>query len=173
MQALSQELSRNPKQLIESSAILGLIGAIPESELSIQPLNATTVPGLNRPTLQQLEGFLRASNVSKHAYVEPSYVCMNFAQDLQTSAKAGGWNMSVVVFNYNVVWNGKVYATGFHALNGLYLANGSWVYVEPQTSRISSNLLNLIPLTEIILPLSAGETAPTFQFQIIDEAVYW
>jgi hypothetical protein len=145
----------------------------PSKAAGPDPQTAQTVPRLNRPTIQQLVSFLQTSNVSKHAYTDPTYVCMNFAQDLQVSAKAAGWNMSVVVFNYDVTWNGKTYATAFHALNGVYLANDSWVYVEPQTNRISPNLLNLIPLTEITLPLSPGQAPPTFQFQIIDEAVYW
>jgi hypothetical protein len=86
---------------------------------------------LRRPTYEELQSFLAKDGTSERSYVDQSYVCMNFAYDLKASAAEQGWNISFVSVNYDDPRGG-----GGHACNGAYLADGSWVWIEPQNDRI-------------------------------------
>jgi hypothetical protein len=93
----------------------------------------------NRPTLEQLRAFLAVDPISERKYESGSYVCINFANDLRLAAKRAGWNISFVFVNYE--HGGKGYG---HACNGALLANGTHVYIEPQSDRIYINLEDLL-----------------------------
>jgi len=86
---------------------------------------------LKRPTYYELLDFLANDGTSEHVYRKGSYVCMNFAWDLKANAIQQGWNISFVSINFDDPTGG-----GGHACNGAYLADGSWVWIEPQTDRI-------------------------------------
>jgi len=89
---------------------------------------------LKRPTFNELVMFLANDGTDGHRYDPDSYVCVNFAHDLKTNAARVGWNISFVDINFYDK-NGDGWG---HSCNGAYLADGSWVWIEPQTDRIYS-----------------------------------
>jgi hypothetical protein len=98
---------------------------------------------LRRPTLEELQTFLQNSKPNLPPRNATDKNCVQFASALKRAAAAAGWNVSYVEVNYVVTWQGKQYGYG-HALNGAYLADGGWVYIEPQTGEISQSLEHLI-----------------------------
>jgi type II secretory pathway pseudopilin PulG len=98
---------------------------------------------LRYPTLAELKGLLANDTTSRHPRVKGTYDCMDFARDLKAHAAAAGWNMSFVVANFMLTWNGETEGFG-HAFNGVLLANGTMVYVEPQNDAIYSTPEELI-----------------------------
>jgi len=86
---------------------------------------------LRRPTYAELQEFLTADQIDKRTYVKEQYVCVNFAADLKHSAAGFGYNISFVTVNFDAPDK-----SGGHALNGAYLSDGSWVWIEPQTDSI-------------------------------------
>jgi len=86
---------------------------------------------LNRPTEYELKLFLSIDDTDKHEYKKGSYVCINFAKDLKVNAAKAGWNISFIVVNF-ISPKGEE----GHALNGAYLADGRWVWIEPQNDKI-------------------------------------
>jgi predicted RNase H-like nuclease (RuvC/YqgF family) len=98
---------------------------------------------LRYPTLEELKQFLANDTTSGHPRVKGTYDCMDFARDLKRHAAAAGWNMSYVVANFMLTWNGQTQGFG-HAFNGVQLANGTMVWVEPQNDAIYSTPEDLI-----------------------------
>jgi len=86
---------------------------------------------LRRPTYSDLYEFLRTDQTDKKKYEEGLYVCMNFAADLKRNAALAGYNISFVSVNFDAPNK-----SGGHALNGAYLLDGSWVWIEPQNDKI-------------------------------------
>jgi hypothetical protein len=86
---------------------------------------------LRRPDLAELQSFLSADQTDKNQYQRLRYVCINFAADLKRNAARVGYNISFVTVNYE--YEG---GSAGHALNGAYLADGSWVWIEPQNDGI-------------------------------------
>jgi hypothetical protein len=108
---------------------------------------------LNRPTLNELEGFLRMDNVNNNTWTEDVYTCVNFAGDLKAHAEAAGWNISFVVVDIQLWYRGETISYG-HTINGAYLADGSWVFIEPQNDGIYPSIDKLLTETipEILNP---------------------
>jgi hypothetical protein len=86
---------------------------------------------LKRPTYFELQEFLRIDQTDRKNYREGQYVCINFAADLKRNAALVGYNVSYVAVNYR-----GPRGSGGHALNGAYLSDGSWVWIEPQSDKI-------------------------------------
>jgi len=86
---------------------------------------------LRRPNLSELQIFLKTDQTDKNQYKRWSYVCINFASDLKRNAARAGYNITYVSVNYEY----EEGSTG-HALNGAYLTDGSWVWIEPQNDKI-------------------------------------
>jgi len=84
-----------------------------------------------RPSYQELEYFLFLDKTSEKPYVRDWYVCADYAIDVRMNARQQGWNLSIVF-----VWWKSGRTEYAHALNGAYLTDGSFVYVEPQWDRI-------------------------------------
>jgi hypothetical protein len=106
------------------------------SELQEEVQNA----GLKRPTYSELVSFLASDSTDgEWRYKEGSYICVNFAADLKANAAEKGWNISCVWANYDC-------AEGHgldHAWNGAYLADGTWVWIEPIYDRIHEGDLSV------------------------------
>ncbi|MFQ6085540.1 MAG: hypothetical protein ACE5OY_04660 [Candidatus Bathyarchaeia archaeon] len=80
---------------------------------------------LIRPTLQELEAFLREDRTDAREYVDPSYICQDFAIELRRNAIQRGFNVSYVSIAFTDGMG--------HVINGCYLDDGRFVYIEPQT----------------------------------------
>jgi Tfp pilus assembly protein PilX len=90
---------------------------------------------LNRPTLSELKTFLAEDTTNQNKWVEGIYICMNFAADLKEHARNKGYNISYIIINFDYTYNSYSYSAG-HTMNGAYLADGTWVWIEPQTDEI-------------------------------------
>jgi hypothetical protein len=109
-----------------------------------------------------LKQFLADDPTSRHPSVKGQYECMDFARDLKAHAAAAGWNMSFVVTNFMLTWNGQTHGYG-HAFNGVLLADGTTVYVEPQNDQIYLTINDLL-VHLYLFPV---------QISIIEVAVVW
>ncbi|MEM3448092.1 MAG: zinc ribbon domain-containing protein [Nitrososphaerota archaeon] len=112
---------------------------IEENRQLIVHINDLSRYKLRRPTYDELKIFLLTDNTDKNPFVKETYNCMHFARDLQQKAKLAGWNISYVSVNYHYR-----YSTYGHACNGVYLADGRHLYIEPQTDKIFPSLDELI-----------------------------
>jgi arsenate reductase-like glutaredoxin family protein len=152
-----QQLNQTQKQLDQLKTQNDLLKA--------QLTNATSQLNhhiLRRPTLQELQTFLLNNKPNLPASNRTDPNCVQFSSDLKKFAAVAGLNISYVQVNYVATWKGKQYGYG-HALNGAYLADGTWVYIEPQTGEVSQSLEHLI--TELVfLPMP---------FQITMIGVVW
>lgn len=90
---------------------------------------------LRRPTMDELKAFLASDRTSNQTY-QVGYVCMNYAADLKVNAARAGFNLSVIIINYVSEKSGG----GGHVLNGAFLADGRWVWIEPQNDRVALSL---------------------------------
>ena len=93
---------------------------------------------LKRPTLSELKDFLAEDDTDEHRYDEEYYVCIHYARDLKLRAAQRGYNLCFIVVNYSVGWR-RGYG---HALNGAYLSDGSFIYIEPQNDKIYEDLID-------------------------------
>ena len=93
---------------------------------------------LKRPTMDELKAFLAEDDTDRRGHDEEGYVCIHYARDLKARAAQRGYNLCFVVVNYNVAWR-RGYG---HALNGAYLSDGSFVYIEPQSDKIYEDLID-------------------------------
>ena len=133
---LSVEAEKRQAELEASERLLATYSA------RIGVLESTAKRGvfLARPSRTELAEFLAKDLTDQRTY-RTGYVCMHFASDLKHNAALAGWNLSVVLVNFQFrEFNGFVQVNG-HVLNGVYLADGSFVYIEPQTDKIFSSLL--------------------------------
>jgi len=101
----------------------------------IELLQHQQASNLRRPSEQELRTFLASDLTDSQPFVIGRYVCMNYASDLKRNAALAGWNISVVIVNYNS--SRGVYG---HVLNGAYLSDGRWVWIEPQKDLIAWSL---------------------------------
>ena len=125
---------------------------------------------LRRPSEGELAAFLISDLTDRHSYQETNftYVCTHFARDLKANARVAGWNFSLVLIYISVDFNETRvekkleklnkytvlettlttvtmhHYAGSHAANKVYLSDGSFVYVEPQTDGIYRNLTDLV-----------------------------
>lgn len=86
---------------------------------------------LKRPTLEELRAFLREDRTNEHAYIDGEkleYICTDFARDFRRNAIDHGYNVSWVSIYYTMP-DGE---EGAHAINAVYLADGTLVFIEPQ-----------------------------------------
>ena len=90
---------------------------------------------VRRPSESELKSFLASDPVSMVPFRSGSYICINYAADLKRNAVLAGWNISVVIVNYN-----SSRGFGGHVLNGAYLSDGRWVWVEPQRDLVLTDL---------------------------------
>jgi hypothetical protein len=98
---------------------------------------------LRYPTFEELKQFLKDDKTNQHARIKGQYECMDFARDLKIHAAAAGWNVSFVVANFYMTWNGEKKGIG-HAFNGVLLANNTMVWVEPQNDHIYTTIDELL-----------------------------
>ena len=109
-----------------------LEGEVKALEVKVRSLESElTTYKLRRPSLSELQLFLRIDQIDKNEYKRLSYVCINFAADLKRNAARAGYNISFVTVNYE-----HEGGSAGHALNGAYLSDGSWVWIEPQKDKI-------------------------------------
>jgi len=85
-------------------------------------------------SIDELRKFLEEDDVNFREYAK-GYVCINFARDLKIHAERMGYNVSFIIVNFN-----SPEGEEGHALNGAYLSNGEFVYIEPQTDGIYFSL---------------------------------
>ena len=98
---------------------------------------------LRKPTLNELQAFLANDQTDKNQYDPTLYKCTQFSRDLKRNAGLAGFNFSVVLVDFEgYVLQTKV-APG-HVLNGAYLADGRFVYIEPQSDKVSLSLIDLM-----------------------------
>ena len=90
---------------------------------------------LNPPTLSELKTFLAEDTIDQNKWIEGVYICMNYAEDLKEHARSYGYNISYVLINFDYTYNSYSDSAG-HTLNGAYLSDGTWVWIEPQTDEI-------------------------------------
>jgi len=91
---------------------------------------------VRRPSLGELQSFLREDETNTIKYQPNFFTCGDFAILLKTNARRSGLNISVIFVWYYC--EGSIHA---HALDGAYLDDGTFVYIEPQTDGIySANL---------------------------------
>jgi hypothetical protein len=90
---------------------------------------------VRRPSESELKSFLASDPISMVPFRAGSYICINYATDLKRNAALAGWNISVVIVNYN-----SSRGFGGHVLNGAYLSDGRWIWIEPQRDLILTDL---------------------------------
>jgi len=98
--------------------------------LAIAPFFAAPRGGLHDPTELELRIFLFFDGTDRVEFRE-GFVCRHFAQTLKMNAASAGIRMSVVYVDFALedVFFG-------HVVNGVRLANGTLVLVEPQSDKI-------------------------------------
>jgi hypothetical protein len=143
----------------ENSTIQLQQATIQEQQVQIAALNSTVRQLLlSRPTYEELEAFLESDRTNQKRPTQPSYVCLNFANDLKNAAASHRLNMSFVVANIAVQVVAKSSQSGqsssgivilqptrfAHAFNSVILQDGRTVYVEPQNDRIFLDEKSLI-----------------------------
>jgi len=140
----SQQLNEAKNQLYNVQKQLNEAqDKINQQQLTIQnlekELNDYKRYKLKNPTLDELQNFLAMDDVNTHEYIEYVYDCQSFSRDLRVNAKSKGYNLSYITVDFYA----KLYIFGYeitleraHALNGAYLADGRWVWIEPQTDKI-------------------------------------
>ncbi|MBS7646183.1 MAG: hypothetical protein QXR65_09215 [Candidatus Bathyarchaeia archaeon] len=114
------------------------------SELRFQLAQATAElekHRLKRPTINELRAFLEMDYTNEHRYDVESYICVHYARDLKANAAQRGYNLCFITVNYKVGLFGEERG---HALNGAYLSDGSFVYIEPQRDKIHETLMDAL-----------------------------
>jgi hypothetical protein len=104
-----------------------LIAILIVSLFSFLPAEATRLSTHDFSTRSELQNFLQNDNTNKIQYTS-SFVCIDFTLTLINHAKAAGYRMYFA-------------STDTHAFCEAYIiSEGKWVYVEPQTDQISSEV---------------------------------
>ncbi|HID17819.1 TPA: hypothetical protein EYP26_05960 [Candidatus Bathyarchaeota archaeon] len=85
---------------------------------------------LRRPSIEELKAFLAADRTDEREFVEGVYDCKSFARDLRSAAKAQGLNLSYAIVDFEYWHFG--WERGGHIMNGAWLADGGWAWIEPQ-----------------------------------------
>jgi hypothetical protein len=98
---------------------------------------------LRKPTLSELQTFLANDQTDKNLYDGTLYKCTHFSRDLKRNAGLAGFNFSVVLVDFEGYVLQRKVSSG-HVLNGAYLADGRFVYIEPQGDKISFLLIDLM-----------------------------
>jgi len=80
-------------------------------------------------SLQELKAFLEEDYTDKKEWREGDYVCINFAKDLKINAAKKGYNISVVIANYE--FEGEKLGHAFNAA----LIKGGLIFIEPQNDK--------------------------------------
>jgi hypothetical protein len=144
---LRDEVSRVRGQLSESQALYeDELAALRELQarfdveteqlrLRVDQLQRESRASVRRPSESELKSFLASDPVSMVPFRSGSYICTNYAADLKRNAVLAGWNISVVIVNYN-----SSRGFGGHVLNGAYLSDGRWVWIEPQRDLVLTDL---------------------------------
>ncbi|MEM3589408.1 MAG: hypothetical protein QXN33_00225 [Candidatus Bathyarchaeia archaeon] len=93
---------------------------------------------LQNPTWDELRAFLKGDDTD-----ERGTLCPISAWRLRLRAREKGWNMSYVLVNFWFLNDSKPVFVG-HALNGIWLANGTWVWIEPSNDDVDQDLESLL-----------------------------
>jgi hypothetical protein len=96
-----------------------------------------------KPTLSELQTFLANDQTDKNLYDGTLYKCTQFSRDLKRNAALAGFNFSAVLVDYEG-YEFQMKVSRGHVLNGAYLADGRFVYIEPQSDKISPLLIDLM-----------------------------
>lgn len=99
---------------------------------------------LSRPSMEELQRFLAEDPTDRRPYDPRSYVCINYAKDLREAARLRGYNISMVIINVEGYSQYHGAVSFGHALNGVILADGSHVYIEPSKDMIVSSLEEIL-----------------------------
>lgn len=89
---------------------------------------------LRRPSIDELRAFLSADRTDEHEFVEGEYDCKSFARDLRSAARLQGLNLSYAIVDFEYRRFG--WERGGHVMNGAWLADGGWVWIEPQSDDV-------------------------------------
>jgi len=103
---------------------------------------------LKDPSYKELEKFLEEDEISEQRYGIPRRVCINFAKNLRESAHQAGLNFSFIVLNVRDKEDGTEWG---HALNGCYLDDGTFVFIEPQTDKTYRSLSEFLEENDLEL----------------------
>ena len=128
--SLNGEISTLKEQLRESKADNDRL----EAQLKNRNEAREESSNVKNVTLAELQRFLSVDPTDKHPYEAGVYVCDNFSHDLQTRAAAH--NISIYYARIDYFVEGLVQPRGTHALNGAYLSDGRWVWIDPQLDKI-------------------------------------
>lgn len=88
-------------------------------------------PGRNNPTYEELVKFLAEDKTNSHAYTR-TYVCSDFATDLDCAAESAGFRAGFVFLVFDVRPEGK----WGHFMNAFETSDKGLVFVEPQCDGI-------------------------------------
>jgi len=120
--------SRRANGLFVAFMVLGMA--------SIAIAYAMTIPGqVHDPTEFELSMFLWLDKTNMNEFRQ-GHVCLHFARELKKNALNHGINMSLVLCDLSLVEGQTEWRIEGHALNGVRLANGTFLLVEPQTDQI-------------------------------------
>jgi predicted RNase H-like nuclease (RuvC/YqgF family) len=150
LKARVDELSRSVSKIQEESSQLRSQLAETKAELDRYQLR--------RPTMDELRAFLAEDDTNEHRYDEEDYPCTYYARDLRLRAAQHGYNLCFIVVNYRMMWRGEY----GHALNGAYLSDGTFIYIEPQNDKIYRELME-----------DLKEMADTPYIEIINYSIIW
>ena len=125
--------------VLVAGGVVALAGGI----AVVQQVQEIRVENLRQPTLDELVEFLASDHTElmKVSINSAGWGCVDFAITLRSNAMLAGYDFDVVLLNFEE-------GIG-HALNGVRLASGQYVWVEPQTD-------------EIVKPVGVGETYALF-----------
>ena len=119
---------------------------------------------LRRPTESDLRSLL--FEFPRRTYDEQVYVCIHFSWDLKQFSRIRGYNISFIVVNYEVLNTGSVVGRG-HALNGAYLSDGSWVWIEPQAGTFIRGSLSSSSLSMVLKNTFYGQVIILTHFVVV------
>jgi len=96
----------------------------------------------NPATLEEIQSFLKEDRVDRRMFLPNAYDCKHFSADLWRSAYLEGFEASMVLYlrersdsSRNLAKAFYDIENPFHLVVGFLLADGTWLYVEPQNDK--------------------------------------
>jgi len=149
LRALSSDQQLNLSQA-SLTQLRGEMGSLRNQVTELQTaVNQYRVTGvfLKRPSQDELRSFLERDKVDETPYSEDNYLCMQYSRDLKQHAAMAGFNFSVVLINFKAQRIGETEMNAYgHVVCGTFLSNGNFVYVEPQSDAVTSDLVSELKL---------------------------
>ena len=94
---------------------------------------------IHAPSEPELRLFLWLDDTNLREFKPIEYVCLSYARDLKRNALRQGINMCLLLIDLLIEEeDGTLHMGGGHAVNGVVLANGTLIAIEPQTDQLIS-----------------------------------